>query len=514
MLAVLLWASCGLASAAQLTLKLKQTEIERGRAFRGTLYYEGASSDRPADLGPWEADFVIERSSFSAEVSDGVIHSSEDLRLYPRRSGDLLLDRISHGGAIMAAIPVRVRPLRQNGISGDPVLTPPPASVQAGSPIPVSVTVPLLDPANRVSAEAWQPRGFIVESLPPRYGKRVSQKPSPYGEEEVKPCFSPSPQPSPSREREFCDSLGVAVITLRWQLFATTKGRYRIDLPAIKEKGNGHWRFHLPLMPIEITPLPSYLPPSLPIGRLSVSSRTLRIDDRRLWEVTLHSPGLLDDQPWGLQSALARATGVDPALIRPFDTRLDADGMHHKRWRLPIPRGHFDLLHGPEITLRYFDQATQRVESITHRLPRGENIPAWLGVTLIVAELGIVMLIALGIARLVDPLRQWWRNYRALARATDPDTLRRLLLRQHGCKHLEQWAARHCSLIATQAATELNALCFGRRPHPDFTAVKYRVLQVEAPRQRLRRAIRSRHKKILALLRRIWDRNPLRLRSH
>ncbi len=477
---MLLCGACGLASAAQLTLKLKQTEIERGRAFRGTLYYEGASSDRPADLGPWEADFAIERSSFSANESDGVIHSSEDLRLYPRSSGDLLLDRISHGGAIMAAIPVRVRPLRQNGISGDPVLTPPPASVQVGSPIPVSVTAPLLDPANRVSAEAWQPRGFVVESLPPRHGKQGD----------------------------------VPVITLRWQLFATTKGRYRLDLPAIKEKGNGHWRFHLPLMPIEITPLPSYLPPSLPIGRLSVSSRTLRIDDRRLWEVTLHSPGLLDDQPWGLQSALARATGVDPALIRPFDSRLDADGIHHKRWRLPIPRGHFDLLHGPEITLRYFDPATQQVESITHRLPRGKNIPAWLGVTLIVAELGIVILIALGIARLVDPLRQWWRNYRALARTTDPDTLRRLLLRQHGCKHLEQWAARHCSLIATQAATELNALCFGRRPHPDFTAVKYRVLQVEAPRQRLRRAFDRGIKKILALLRRVWDRNPLRLRSH
>ena len=455
--ALLLLAVCLPAGAAELSLQLDQKEIERGRVFIGTLHYRGKSGTGPADLRDWEKAFFVERSNFSAEEHDGLIESSEDIRLYPRRSGELVINAIAHGGVIMEPIPVRVRPLRRNGITGDPSIEPLPAGVQVGSPLAVTVLAPLLAPGNKVRAEPWEAPGFRVEALP---SKRIAT------------------------------AAGEAV-ALRWRLYPLAKGHHRLEPPAVAQKGNGRWRFHLPLQEIAVTPLPSYLPPTLPVGRLAVSSRALRVNDQPFWEVTLHGPGLLDDHPWGLHQALAEATGIGEGAIRLFDERVDADGLRHKRWRLPVPRGHFDLLHGPKITLRYFDPATQRVESITHRLPRGENIPTWLGVLLIIGAIGIGMLIALGVAQLVRPLLQWWRNHQALTRATDPDALRRLLLRQHDCRHLEQWAAGQRSVCATQAAAELNALCFSRNATPDFATVKEKVLRSEAFSRRLQSRIDS-----------------------
>ncbi len=469
----LLLACCAAVSAAELTLTLDSPEIERGRVFIGQLDYHGKSGDGPADLRPWEKRFLIERSNFSQEKTADGVRSSEDIRLYPRFSGEGVIDAIAHGGVIMEPIPVTVRPLQRNGIDGEPILTPLPAQAQVGVPVTIGVTVPLLSPGNKVSAGPWEADGFIVQPLPQRQ----------------------------------IDIAGQAAVQLRWLLYPQIKGDHQLDLPTIQQRGHGRWRYHLPLQTLRVMPLPSYLPPTLPIGAIRVASRSLDINGQPHWQLTVSSRGMIDDHPWGLHDAITRATGIDEDAITMLDETVDADGTRHKRWRFPVPRWTLPWLSRPTLELRWYDPDAGRVQTVNHRLARAENIPTWFGLLLLAATLTAAIALAGLLGRILRRLRTWWRYQQQLRAAPDPHSLRRALLDHGGHRHLEAWAATRNSICATQAAAELNALCFRQGSHRDGLAeVKKKVRYVESAGQRLQQLTTRRLQKIVKLLRGIRDR--------
>jgi len=452
LLVLLLTSGC--LGAAELTLTLDSTTIERGRLFIGQLHYHGKRDDGPADLRPWEKHFHIERSNFSRRQRENGIDSSEDIRLYPRFSGDGVIDAIAHGGVIMEPIRVTVTPLRRNGIDGDPVLAPLPKTARVGVPVPVAVTVPLLSPGNEVNAMPWEADGFTVQPLPALT----------------------------------IDENGQQAVKLRWLLYPQIKGDHQLDLPVIQQRGHGRWRFHLPLQQLRVMPLPSYLPPTLPVGAISATSRAVTIDGHPHWELTLHGKGRIDDHPWGLHDAIVRATGIDEEAIVAIGETVAADGLRHKRWRFPVPRWTLPWPAGPALALRWYDPDEGRVRTLRHRLERAGNLPSGFGGLLVLA-MAIAAIAAGGPAtRGVRRLFTWWRQQRRLRAATTADTLRRALLEHGGHRHLEAWAAARNSVCATQAAAELNALCFGRQAPAGFDTVKAKVRHVESARQRLLRA--------------------------
>ncbi len=446
---------CDIAMSAELSLQLDSREIEYGRVFIGTLNYRGKSGTGPADLRPWEEEFLVERDNFSAEEKAGEIISHEDIRLYPRFSGDLVINAIAHGGVIMEPIKVKVRPLQRNGIDGQPILEPLPKKVQVGTPIKVAVTVPLLAPTNKVSTSDWSVPGMTVVALPQQHETRQGQD----------------------------------VIKLRWRLYPAAKGSYRLALPAIQQRGNGRWRFHLPLQEIAVFPLPSYLPPTLPVGTLSASSGLIHDDKQPYWQVTLTSDGLLDSHPWGLQRTLASALGIDEASINSGEASIDAQGWWHRSWTMPVPQWTVGLLHGPTLSIRFFSPRSQRLETLDHLLPAATRLPGWFIAVLALVGMILFAGVIILLRRVAHRIRHYRHHLHLLHAATDAHALRRELLRYHRQRHLEAWAAATGTLQATQTAANLNALSFSRHSDKSFAAVKTSVLRIESPKRQLQQVV-------------------------
>lgn len=448
--------SAHIASSAELSLQLDSHEIELGRVFIGTLNYHGKSGTGPADLRPWEDEFAIERDNFSTEEKAGEIISHEDIRLYPRFSGELVINAIAHGGVIMEPMKVWVRPLQRDGINGQPILAPLPTRIQVGSPITVSVTVPLLAPTNKVTASEWKVENIRIVALAQQH--EISQ--------------------------------GNQAIKLRWLLYPEKKGIYALTLPAIEQRGNGRWRFHLPLQKITVFPLPSYLPPTLLVGAVTAHSKLIEHDQQPYWELTLDSNGLIDSHPWGLLNTISSELGIDEGRVISQQASVDAKGMWHRKWLIPVPQWTFGLFHGPSLTIHYFSPPSQRTETLDHPLPAAIKFPNWfIGVLAVIAAM-----ILIGVASLLARIWRWLKRYfehlRLLQAASDAHTLRRELLRYGQHRHLEAWAISKNTVLAAQAAADLNALSFSRDSNKAFDTVKANILKIESLKAQLQRRCR------------------------
>ncbi|HFD86997.1 MAG TPA: hypothetical protein ENJ35_04910 [Gammaproteobacteria bacterium] len=414
------------AGDAELSLKLEKTGIEIGRVFLGVLDYNGKSGSGPADLRPWEKNFLVERSNFSMERKSGRFHSTEDIRLYPRRSGTLVINAIAHGGVIMEPLKVQVKPLTRNGINGDPIFKPLPRQVQIGSPLEVAVEVPLLHPSNSVITDPRKIAGARVISLP---------------------------QETIERENH------VSVV-LHWKIFAQHKGEYQIELPAIYQRGNGKWRFHLPLQTVEFFPLPSYLPPTLPVGQLTLTSKLVAINSKRFWRIEIHNTGLLGDEIYGLRTALAKATGIAENEVEITPPTTTSSGGQVSIYQLPVPQWTLDFWHGPKITQQYFDPAKGDMEAIQLYLPATWRLPGWASAIVYLLTGMISLALLFGLYQLGLKIIRWLAFLNQIQQADNPHALRKLLLERNHCKTLEQWAGTRGTMEATLVADELNALCF------------------------------------------------------
>ena len=433
------------AGNAEIELQLDSREIELGRVFLGQLHYRGKSGDKPANLQPWENNFFIERSNFSVTRQKGLIVSSEDIRLYPRRSGKVVINAIAHGGVIMEPIDVKVRPLRRDGIDGAPVLQPVVRTIQVGSPIDIIVEVPLLHPANKIVVAPWEMAGMKIMALP----------------------------------QQSIEHDGHKTIKLHWRLFAEKKGVYRIELPAIQQRGNGKWRFHLPLQEVEVFPLPSYLPPTLPVGQISMRSEIVRVNGIPHWRISVNGTGLLSDEIHGLRAELSNMTGVAENRIVVIAAANRQIALQQQTWQLPVPQWSGGIGRGPRITQRYFDPQTGEVEVLVHDLPAVWRFPGWMRIPLLLAAVLLLLPLARSLIHLAKTIRRQQIFRRQIKTAECPDTLRRLLINHYDLLTLEQWAQRHGRLEAAVIARDLNALCFSNCRKNQLDKIRQQLLELE-----------------------------------
>ncbi len=173
---------------------------------------------------------------------------------------------------------------------------------------------------------------------------------------------------------------GKSRITAGWSLLPLRPGSSEIELPPIEYHLSGVVRrvFHLPKVKLKVRPLPSYLPPTIPVGKVDihssitseglVSKRLLYTDDLAYWNISIKSKSL---SPYWLPPILRQIKSSDSIQFFPAishrSMQPDHMGVHgrvdHTVPFKPLKNGFTDI---PSLKIQYFDPATGRLETLVH----------------------------------------------------------------------------------------------------------------------------------------------------
>ncbi len=358
---LLSWSANALAEPS-LQVQLKKTSGELGRPVYLKIIGQGLKTDLSLlSLQSLNKQFVLDTKDLDTEMlvdnkAKNSIHGVQkatpvrrqtlSLKLYPRQTGELLIaplsiDKISsHEHKIV----ISDAHTRGEEISFDWRLSP---------------------------SEVWQREQIIVSltvTTPEQYAIIKLDKQSING-------FEITPLPVDRRWQENSHG-GKSVIRAGWSLLPLKTGRTILDLPAIQYHLNGVIRrvFYLPEINLNIRPLPSYLPPTIAVGKISVESSVepagrLKKDELAYWNVSIASKSLT---PYWLPPVLRQIKSSNNIQFFPAASKRsmqpDSKGPNaivtHSIPFKPLNNGLTEL---PEISIQYFNPEAGRLESVAHQ---------------------------------------------------------------------------------------------------------------------------------------------------
>ena len=450
LLCLLLVASSAAAGAAELALALRSTTVEWGQPLRGHVTFTGDQDPGSIDLGALDEGFHLERGFTElSQTESGLTVRREAVSLYPRRLGEQSVPALTHGGARSLPVPIVVLPPRPEDAAVEVSVRVPDRRLKAGQQLVIRVDVATTDPRVRVETEPLRLPGAETHLLP-----------------------ATETTDGPQIRR----SLG-------WAVVLRSTGAHSIDLPRLRYQlfGRDLRRFHFPALHVEVEPIPAYVPITVPVGQVAVASTLAGERANRHWHLVVETDGQLPAGVPELQAELATLAGVDASRIAATQrTEARADGVRTVvELRAPLPALLVGIGADLPVTLRYFDPVAGRLQVHTHRLPREWRLPLWLASGLAAAGLGL-----LGVgAWWARGAHGRWRVRRAylqqVARAGDPQSLRRLLLAEAGHRTLGEWAAASARPeSARELATALDTACFRSQPSVDLDALRDATLRV------------------------------------
>ena len=429
---------------AKLSVELSEPKIELGKGLNVEISYTGDEEPNQANLARWQTDFYIDRRrSASEQLSDGSVKTVETVRLYPRRVGSLTLYSLALGGAISEPLDLLVEHPLRNGIDGTPVWQPLPQQIWQGETLSNCVEMPLFDSRNNMKLESPEFNAFRVASHTPQVLERVLER-------------------APASLARQC-----------WQLTASRPGIHELELPPVIQRGRGSWSFYLPKQTIEVLPLPSYLPPAVPVGEPRVHTSL----QQEHWQLRLQLSDPEAAEAYGVRAFLAKLSGIDSDEVAlSFETDSQTL-MQIQQFTAPLPVWSWGFGTGERITLRYFDTDLGMLKSTEVSLPAVWRAPIWFSALLSSVSLLIAMLLGR------KAFKTWERSLarrkfkQAVGTCNTPDELRRMLLQQSdGSKTLENWADHTGIDHAQQIASQLNALCFSANAGSGFYKLQTKLL--------------------------------------
>ncbi len=437
------------ASASTLDLRLKSRSIEFGDPLR--LELRAAASAPPLeriDLGPLRARFAVE---IPADVDTASQPGEQrwDLRLYPRRPGALTIPSLSLGGSRTPAVPVVATPAVDHtdqvpiGVSAQVSNT----SVWVNQPVTVAMTIDTGSRFAQLDAEAMQQDG--LEIVGPTLVSRAA-----------------GPQ-------------GVRY-TLRWRIYPQAAGVRALQLPPARYARDGvvTHRFYPPPLQLHVRPLPSYVPPTMPVGRVRIDAtlpdRLFLVNHRLAFlALRISERGPPGENHAALLRQLSSSRTLrfyPPRTIRHADE--DAGASRSTVYEIPFAAQSMGLLHLPPIRVQYFDPATGKIRTRTEALGTLVVFDPWL----VYAGRAALAVLALWLLRrLALYLQAKWRRYRRYAAALQtlregdtPDSLQSALREMATA---EGWQGN-----ITLAAWSTN----WQRCFPRLSSVSESVLQLQA----------------------------------
>jgi len=177
-----------------------------------------------------------------------------------------------------------------------------------------------------------------------------------------------------------------------------------IDLPAIEYHLSGVIRriFYLPKIKLAIRPLASYLPPTIPVGKVKIKTSItpagmLNTNDLAYWNISIESESLT---PYWLPPVLRQIKSNDNILFFPATSKRsmhpDSRGVHGRvNHTIPFKPLSNGLTNLPGLKILYFDPATGKLESVVHQ----EKRPISMGYATRILAIFILLVVLLYLCR-------------------------------------------------------------------------------------------------------------------
>ncbi len=449
----------------QLKVSTDTSQIEMGKFLSVSIIYIGETVPENVNLKSWDEDFFVDiRDSETEDLINGLIQHTQFIRLYPRSVGSKVLSSIAWGGAIAAPIRIKVEAAIRNKIDVTPYWLALPKVIWQGQRIKVSIIQNLLHASNKVAIENVEFTGFTVKQLKQEKITKNNHK----------------------------------QIKLSWLITPQYEGVFQLKLPAITQRGRGRWRFYLPHQQIIVNPLPSYIPPTIPVGKLSITSGIFFKESQPFWFIEIKNQGKLPDDIYSLRTQLSKLTGVAIESIETIPMlgtlSLYSKPLSHGysslvssiRYQIPMPSWTQALISMSKVTIPYFDVINGNIQVVSNRLPSFWNIPKLVFYSFYILLTLILCYVFFMIFNKVKKLLLL-KNSRLLIKQTNqPEELRKLILSYGDFLTLEQWALavgnnfKKASEVK-EIASDLNRLCYDKSKPVDsllFNKVRKLILTI------------------------------------
>jgi hypothetical protein len=291
-------------ASPSLEVQLKKSSGELGRPVYLKIIAEELKTDLSnLSLLSLNEQFVLDSKDLDTEIvqqTDGngkqksrtpIRRQILSLKLYPRQTGELLIPSFSIDKINSAEKTVKI----QDAITDGKI---------------ISVDWDFTSP------EVWQREQIIVSltlTTPEEYATIRLAKQSVVG-------FEITPLPV---NREWIEDKqgGRSRITTGWSLLPLISGNLEIDLPAIEYHLSGVIRrtFYLPKIKLAIRPLASYLPPTIPVGKVKIETSItpagmLNTNDLAYWNISIKP----------LSNGLTKLPGLKIQYFDPVTGKLES----------------------------------------------------------------------------------------------------------------------------------------------------------------------------------------------
>lgn len=163
-------------------------------------------------------------------------------------------------------------------------------------------------------------------------------------------------------------SIGLAITPLK-------QGKQKIEIPPIKLSVSGVYRklFYLPISIVDVKSLPMYLPPTVPVGKVSIQSKLsskwlLNTNTLSYWDITIS--GDVSD-PYRLPGILRQITSNKSIKFLPAksvrSTKITDNNITSiVEHSIPFKTTHSGFIKLPQLKIDYFDPENGKIRTITY----------------------------------------------------------------------------------------------------------------------------------------------------
>jgi len=476
-------------AAPTLHLDINKRVVEHGKSLRAELYAVAADADlQTLDLSALRRLFGVELREDPDWVEDrrwpGEQVQRLRMKLYPLAAGEVIIPSLQLAGLRSETHRIQVREgnFKGSGIrfSSRATTTKPWQRQQIILWTEVSTSQPFV----RLAVPGdWHPPGFEVVPLP------LSTRPASTGTGSV---------------------LGIG-----WALFPLLPGAQTLRAPAIEYRVSGRTerRYYPPPLTLSVKPLPPYVPPTMPVGRITLESDItpagyLPTAALAYWALSVKADALMPRWLPTLQDQI----GSDDSLqfLTTETTRAtaaDRNGVHGSlTLQLPFKPLSIGRTALPRLSIDYFDPASGRLRRL-----QLDPAQRWVYPAAAVWPLAILLLLAVLWLLLQIVQTGRLRRQQAVARrgllkemASEPDPLlfrgklkqlatldslpENLSLRQWG----RQWRGRYrCDDGFDGLVQQLSDACYRGNGSAGYPQIRARLIQ-QLGRPRLRKRLRKR----------------------
>ena len=192
-------------------------------------------------------------------------------------------------------------------------------------------------------------------------------------------------------------------IKVGWILFPLVAGRYEIELPKIYYRPSSGQRkkLKIPVKILKVKALPSYVPPTMPVGKVLIensleSGKFGRLHTTKTltnWDIKVITSGVLPQTipPVLRQIKMHRALEILPETSKK-SARKTFEGLENTRhYQLPIKALKSGRLSLPELSIQYFDPQDNTLKKVLSKPPTHWVLNSYLQLLLAIVTLMLVL---------------------------------------------------------------------------------------------------------------------------